>query len=320
MDGLYTLRDVATAFFIKFGSFDFRKIHQFLERARRDKLIVIPETDLMRTSLGDTTQPSTWVGRFVQNVRSTDWRMSNVDKRIGAIYQRTRVLFTRPAYVAYVALFIAGCVSLVAHYMSSGVDISWIARLLLLPVLASMLAVTLVLHELAHALACKHFGREVRAFGFTFLNRVVPIVYADVTDIWMSKRKARIAVSFAGPASGLIIASVASLVARLVPFPTVSSFLWLYALLALMLSLGSLYPCLFIESDGYHLLSDTLRIPALREHARRQLRERFSFDAKRRATRSPTGDEWIYLTYGIASIASIGASIVGVLLLVLAQF
>src|SRR5689334_5151859 len=40
MDGFHTLRDVATAYFLKFGSFDFRKIQKFLERARQDKLIV----------------------------------------------------------------------------------------------------------------------------------------------------------------------------------------------------------------------------------------------------------------------------------------
>src|SRR4051812_17556849 len=33
MDGFHTLRDVATAYFLKFGSFDFRKIQRFLERA-----------------------------------------------------------------------------------------------------------------------------------------------------------------------------------------------------------------------------------------------------------------------------------------------
>ncbi|MBK9259474.1 MAG: hypothetical protein IPM54_06510 [Polyangiaceae bacterium] len=324
MDGLHTLRDVATAYFLKFGSFDFRKIQRFLDRARQDKLIVIAETDLMRKSLADTTLPSTWLGKFFERVRSIDWRMSNVDKRISAIYKRTSFMFTRPAYVIYAGLFIAGCVCLFDHYIRSGAEVEWAVRLMLLPLLLLMIAGTFALHELAHALACKHFGREVKAFGFTFLNRMVPIVYADVTDIWMSTRKARIAVSFAGPASGLIIAAVASLAAKLLPFHTASSFLWLYALIALMLSLGSLYPCLFIESDGYHLLSDALRMPALREHARRFSQERLSQIIKPRskkqlAKKKLTSDEWIYLGYGLASVLSIGASIVITVLLVIAH-
>src|SRR5690242_7009953 len=90
MDGLNTLRDVATAYFMKFGSFDFSKIQRFLERARQDKLIVIPETDLlMRRSLAETTLPSTWFGKLIAKIRATDWRMSNVDRRIDTLYQRT---------------------------------------------------------------------------------------------------------------------------------------------------------------------------------------------------------------------------------------
>ncbi len=55
-----------TAYFLKFGSFDFGKIQRFLDRARQDKLIIIPETDLMRKSLADTTLPSTWIGKLIE--------------------------------------------------------------------------------------------------------------------------------------------------------------------------------------------------------------------------------------------------------------
>ncbi|HRI65298.1 MAG TPA: hypothetical protein PK156_13710 [Polyangium sp.] len=319
MDGFHTLRDVATAYFLKFGSFDFRKIQKFLERARQDKLIIIPETDLVRRSLADNTLPTTWYGKLIDRVRTIDWRLSDVDSRIGALYQRTRFLFTWPAYVAYGVLFAVGCTVLALNYVQNGIAVKWQLRLMLLPLLLAMLGATLVVHEIAHALACKHFGREVKAFGFTFLNRLVPILYADVTDIWMSTRRARISVSFAGPASGLVIASIVAIVARFIPSPTATSFLSLYALCTLMMSLGSLYPCLFIESDGYHLLSDALRMPALREHARRFSRERISAIMQRKRTRPLTSDEWIYLGYGVASVVSIGASIILVVLALLAH-
>ncbi len=319
MDGMHTLRDVATAYFLKFGSFDFRKIQRFLERARQDKLIVIAETDLVRRSLADSTLPSTWFGKFVEKVRTIDWRMSNVDARVTAIYKRTRFMFTRPAYLAQAGIFIAGCACLFDHYIRDAASVPWNLRLMLLPLLLLMLVGTIVLHELAHALTCKHFGREVKAFGFTFLNRMVPIVYADVTDMWMSTRKARIAVSFAGPASGLVISALASIVAQFLPYNTASSFLKLFALIVLMLSLGNLYPCLFIESDGYHLLSDALRMPALREHARRFSRERFTALIQRKPRRPLTSDERIYLAYAIASVASIGASIIIVVLAIRAH-
>lgn len=307
MDGMHTLRDVATAYFLKFGSFDFAKIQRFLERARQDKLIVIPETDLMRRSLADSTAPTSLLGKLQVRVFSIDWRLSNVDQRMLAIYERTRFLFTRPAYVLYGFTFVGGCIALVDHFGLHLKPVEWFVRMMLSPLLLALIGATLVLHELAHALACKHFGREVKAFGFTFMNRLIPSIYADVTDIWMSTRWARIGVSFAGPASGMLMASIAAIIARFLPYPTASSFLWTYALFIMLASLSNLYPCLFLESDGYHILSDYLRMPALREHGRQLLRDRLRALVKRDRTkkRPLTSDERIYLAYEIASIASI---------------
>lgn len=307
MDGMHTLRDVATAYFLKFGSFDFAKIQRFLERARQDKLIVIAETDLMRRSLADTTAPTSWFGRLKTRLFSIDWRLSKVDQRMGAIYRRTSFLFTRPAFVLYVLLFVAGCVSLYTQFGLRLPPVEWLYRLALSPLLMLLISGSFVVHEVAHALACKHFGREVKAFGFAFMNRMIPSIYADVTDIWMSTRYARIAVSFAGPASGLILGSIAAIAARFLPFPTAAQFLWTYALVIIGASASSLYPCLFLESDGYHILSDWLRMPALREHGRQLLRDRLRAIVKRdKAKKRPlTSDERIYMAYEIASITSI---------------
>ncbi len=321
MDGLHTLRDVATAYFMKFGSFDFRKIQRFLERARQDKLIVIAETDLMRKSLADTTAPTSWLGRALARIQVIDWRLTDVDPRVEATYERVRFLFSRPALVVQALLFGAGCLCLYDHYARSGVEVRWAIRLLLSPVLILMMIGTVFVHEFAHALACKHFGREVKAFGFTFMNRLVPSVYADVTDIWMSTRKARIMVSFAGPASGMLIASIGAILARVLPDSTASSFLWLFALVTMLGAMSSLYPFLFLESDGYHILSDALRMPALREHGRKFLRERLEqiFKRPRGSKKSLTSDERIYLAYAIASVASIVVVIAATITLVVAH-
>jgi len=316
MDGMHTLRDVATAYFLKFGSFDFSKIQRFLERARQDKLIVIAETDLMRRSLADTTAPSSWLGKLKLKIFSIDWRLPNVDRRMQALYNKCRFLFTRPAYVLYVVLFVAGWISLYSHFGLHIPSVEWTYRVMLSPFLLLLIGSTFVVHELAHAVACKHFGREVKAFGFAFMNRMIPSIYADVTDIWMSTRTARIAVSFAGPVSGMLIASLAAVIALLLPFPTASSFLWTYAMVVMLSSASSLYPCLFLESDGYHILSDVLRMPALREHGRQlmrdQLRSLWKRDAKKK--QPLTSDERIYMAYVLASIASILAVIVAAIM------
>jgi putative peptide zinc metalloprotease protein len=325
MDGMHTLRDVATAYFMKFGSFDFSKIQRFLERARQDKLIIIPETDLMRRSLYDATAPTSWFGRLQARLFAIDWRMSNVDDRIDALYRKIAFLFSRPARMLYVVLFIGGCAALFDHFSLNIPSVEWLYRLMLSPLLLLLVIGTFVVHELAHALACKHFGREVKAFGFAFLNRMIPSVYADVTDIWMATRSARIAVSFAGPASGMLIASIAAIAARFLPLPMASQFLWTYALVIMVASASSLYPFLFLESDGYHMLSDWLRMPALREHGRRLLRQRLRqrlvprAKGKEKRKRPLTSDERIYYAYVIASISSILAIVTATITVIASQ-
>jgi len=50
---------------------------------------------------------------------------------------------------------------------------------------------TLAVHQIVHGLACVHYGRRVREFGSTFLHGFVPTFYVDVTDIFMTSRRAR---------------------------------------------------------------------------------------------------------------------------------
>jgi hypothetical protein len=85
--------------------------------------------------------------------------------------------------------------------------------------------------------------------------------------------------------------------------------------------MSSLYPCLFLESDGYHILSDALRMPALREHGRKFLRERLQqiFKGPRDSKKSLTSDERIYLVYAIASVASIVVVIAATITLIVAH-
>jgi putative peptide zinc metalloprotease protein len=320
MDGLHTLRDVATAYFLKFGSFDFRVIHRFLARARDQKLIVIPQTDLLRRTNPD--EPQSLRARALTRLRSIDVRVSNVDARIGALYRRLSFLFTRPAFAFYGALLALGAMAIVEQSgRREGADVLTGSDMMLLPLFLAMLGASVVIHELAHALACKHFGREVKAFGFTFMNRFLPSVYADVTDMWMSTRKARMAVSFAGPLSGMLIGSASAATAWLLPPGTASSFLWLFSLVITGLSLASLYPCLYVESDGYHILSDWLRLPALREHSRKFLSERLRALFHRGRMRPMTSDERAFLLYGLASIATLAtlAAVVACLVVVAAR-
>lgn len=321
MDGLHTLRDVATAYFIKFGSFDFRTIQKFLARAREHKLIVIQETDLVRRPLVEGQASLSLPARVLSRIRTFELRIPDVDRRLTLWFGRLRFLFSRYAFAGYGLLLAAGFVALYEQQdRSAHTDLLWSHQAMLLPVFLLLHALELLVHELSHAFACKYFGREVKAFGFTFMNRLVPTVYADVTDMWMSTRKARMAVSFAGPLSGLLIGSATAVIAWLLPLGTASSFFWLFALSSYALAIGSLYPWLFLESDGYHILSDWLRMPALREHSRKFLRERLRALVRRSRMKPMTADERTFLIYGLASIGSVALLALSLVFLVIRPF
>jgi putative peptide zinc metalloprotease protein len=124
-----------------------------------------------------------------------------------------------------------------------------------------------VLHELGHAMACKHFGGEVHEMGFMLLV-FSPCLYCDVSDAWrFPSRWQRIAVSAAGILVELALASAATIV-------------WWYArpglvqLVALNIMVICTVNTLLINGnplmryDGYYILSDLMETPNLWQRSR----------------------------------------------------
>jgi putative peptide zinc metalloprotease protein len=132
--------------------------------------------------------------------------------------------------------------------------------------LAVSLAVVKVLHELGHAVACKHFGAECHDLGLMFLV-FTPCLYCDVSDAWMLPDKwQRIAVSAAGLYVEIFLAAVCT-------------FLWWFSEPGLLnsLCLNIVFVCSvsalifngnpLMRFDGYYILSDLVEIPNLQSRA-----------------------------------------------------
>ena len=140
-----------------------------------------------------------------------------------------------------------------AVFLTNGSYLLGAVVLLLLNVLA------LACHELGHALATKHAGREVPAAGF-LVYFGIPSVFVDTTDVWMAGRRARILVTAAGPATGLVLAGSMQLVGLAVPALGPLAFKLAFAwYLNVLFNLNP-----FLTLDGYYLLMDWLEIPNLR--------------------------------------------------------
>ena len=129
------------------------------------------------------------------------------------------------------------------------------------------LALAKVLHELGHALTCKHFGGECHELGIMLLV-FTPCLYCNVSDSWMlSSKWSRIAISAAGMCVEIVLASICT-------------FLWWFSEPGLLntLCLNMMFVCsvstiLFngnplLRYDGYFILSDLVEVPNLGQQSR----------------------------------------------------
>jgi hypothetical protein len=124
------------------------------------------------------------------------------------------------------------------------------------------LAPVILLHELSHALALRHYGGAPREMG-TGLYFFGPMFYVDTTDGWTLGRYERIMISAAGSITELTIASFIMVTLYLVQFPTfvshVLTMVVFYIFYGMLINLSPL-----MQTDGYLILSDTLKMPDLR--------------------------------------------------------
>ena len=121
----------------------------------------------------------------------------------------------------------------------------------------------IAVHELAHAVACKHFGGQVRSIGVRLLY-LQPVAYCDVSDSWRLREKDhKIAVASAGCFVNLLIASLSWVAFMLAGRPVLLHF----ALVNLFLALWNLIP--FVKLDGYWIAVHLLDEPHLREKSLR---------------------------------------------------
>ena len=271
-DGKNSLDEIARAFHLEFGAFDYSLIRQFLAKLYHARLIEdhqarVPESDFV------TPQTRSRIDRLRQLVDA--WRRFSVrthraDRFCSALYRRGGFLLFHP--FTFCLIIALAMVALAAAYQLAAHSLGFARLLSAQPLLSAgiilfALVMASLLHVLTHALACKAHGRRVREMGFFLLQGVLPTFYADVTDIFMSNRRGRLTVDLSGPMVEVVLGSVAILGAYWSSPGIEQAILFGVGVLLWESALINLYPFSFLELDGYNILADLLAMPMLRKQA-----------------------------------------------------
>jgi putative peptide zinc metalloprotease protein len=164
-------------------------------------------------------------------------------------------------------------------------------------IVAAVCLGALAIHESAHALAVKSYGRRVTRGGF-MLMMGMPFAFVDTSDMWFGSRYSRIVVTLSGPLSTATIAGSAALVAAYVPNPVVAGIAFQIAFALYLNTVYNLNP--LMPLDGYQALSDALRMPRLREEASAYFTKGIWADL--RGGRRPGLRQWGMAAYGMAAV------------------
>lgn len=213
-----------------------------------------------RAELRKQERRSAWLNPLMIRFRGVD-----PERALRAIYPEVRFLFSRAALTAYLLLIACALLLVFTH---------WAQLVARLPTAADFfqprnafwfavaIGTTKMLHEIGHALVCKHFGGECHEMG-VMLFLFTPSLYCNVSDVWMLRDKwSRMAVSAVGIGVELVIAAVAT-------------FLWWFSEPGGFhtLCLAMMFVCTvntlvlngnpLMRYDGYHVLADFVEIPHL---------------------------------------------------------
>jgi putative peptide zinc metalloprotease protein len=278
LDGTATLADLRDQFERQFAPrrLAVGQIQSFLGMLHREGLILSDapgQTDelLKRADAARLRN----LGATVSNVLAIRLRGIDPQRFLDWLSPKCRWLFS-PASLLAGAVVVLAAVGLVVtrfdEVQSRFPDVNSLLTPATLIWLSVALALTKVLHELGHAVTCRHFGRACHELGVLFLV-FTPCLYCNVSDSWMIDNKwQRAAIGAAGVFVELVLAGVCT-------------FLWWFSEPGLFNSLCfnvmlvcSVSTLLFngnplMRYDGYFVLADLAEVPNLSQQAGNVLRD-----------------------------------------------
>lgn len=309
MDGKRTIKDIVVAHFQQYGRFGLSAITGLIEEMRKAGFLSQPYVSVEKV-IADAKRDrgARWrvAMRKIKAKKRLDMR--NPNQATDWLYRHGgRLLYTKPANVIYLIVTIGGLIAAWRLLQSDRFSLFGTSALSVLALYGiSLLAI--FIHEAAHALSCRHFGRNVNAAGFMFYLGM-PLFFIETTDTWMADRRGRVWTSWSGPYSGFILGGACAIVATIMPTNALSAFLYRFAIFSYYGTLQNLVP--FLRLDGYYIMMDLVDTQNLRERS-------FSFaryelwDRIRTRTRL-TREEWMLTSYSlIAAVFAVLAILISI--------
>jgi len=277
LDGRVSLNQLQDRFAARFAPQQLtrQQLHQFLGRLHRQGLVLAESSGQHQTLLQRGTVQRRWEW-FQRAVGILAIRFRGVDPTplLAALYPRVRWMFSR-GFLMLCLLLVAAAAGLALVRLDQVLarlpDLTTFLRMQNLLWLAVTVGAVKVLHELGHALVCRHLGGECHELGLMLLV-FTPCLYCDVSDSWTwPNRWRRMAVTAAGVGVELVLAAVAAFGWWF------SQPGWLNQMCLNLMLLCSVNTLLFngnplLRYDGYYLLSDWWNAPNLGGQSRALVR------------------------------------------------
>jgi CRP-like cAMP-binding protein/Zn-dependent protease len=271
MDGTRTVKEIVLEEFESSGDLDpdaitdlVRTLYEgnFLERRYRDV------DELVERALDPVTERRRRARTFAKTL-SIEWADAN--RVVQWLYDHgLKNAFLKPVVAFEAILAFVGVIAFVRITQSGDFTIGGASLAGSFVVLWLLDYISVLVHELGHALVVVRNGRSIKSAGF-MIYFGSPAFFVDGSDGLMMDRGQQIASSFAGPFAEMLLASASSLVVWWFPDWFLSPTLYTAAALNYYLIILNLIPLL--ELDGYYILADVIQVPDLRPRSLAFLRD-----------------------------------------------
>lgn len=269
MDGTRTVRQLVVEYFMRTGALAVPRVTGLVQLLATNSFLAEPPRDVY-ADLREKMRASGVAERATRLARGfvfSEFTISNIDAALARLYHTVGWLFfTRPALWLGIALSALGPLIYAEEFARGRYPLAQFgdSYLAAFALFFAFQFVTLIIHELGHAMAVKRAGRVVPRGGF-LMYYGFPAGFVDTTDIWMAPRRARLITSFAGPYTGLVLGGVCAVGAFFLPQGLAGALCFTWGLVLLVNTVFNFNPLL--ELDGYYLLVDWLEKPLLRARA-----------------------------------------------------